>query len=147
MEVSSALVPFGNMFNGILNGDPVILATQVLLGCTAALLVYLVFYTTRDILARTNSLGLQLASILLVAALPVVGFSLYFLIRPSRTLNEKRMQDAVHEILTILSQRKGQIDAIKYKAMNKVSTLRKVDANESIKKAALSLAANAEPHA
>jgi len=135
------------MFTGILNGDPVILATQVLLGCSAALLVYLVFYTTRDILARTHSLGLQLASILLVAALPIVGFFLYFLIRPSLTLNEKRMQDTVDEVLTILSERKEQIDAMKHKAMDKVATLRRVDANESIKKAALSLAANAEPHA
>lgn len=147
MEVSAALNPFGDMFAGIMNGDPVILATQILLGCTAGLLVYLVFFATRDILGRTNSLFFQLASILLVAALPLVGFFLYLLVRPATTLKEKDLEQKLDDVLAILSERKGKIDAIKQKAMSHVQGLTKIDANESVKKAALTISANAPANA
>jgi len=40
-------------------------------------LVYLILFTTRDILLRTNSLLYMLFSILLVTVFPIVGFLLY----------------------------------------------------------------------
>ncbi|HLC75760.1 MAG TPA: hypothetical protein VJB82_01400 [Candidatus Peribacterales bacterium] len=142
MEVSAALNPFGDIFNGIFNGDPLILATQIALGIVAGILVYLVFFATRDILGRTDSLLFQLSSILLVAVIPVGGFLLYLLVRPSATLKQKRMQESLDEVLSILSERKGKIDAIKQKAMSHVSVLKKIDANESVKKAALPVISN-----
>ncbi len=58
----------------------------------ASLLIFFVFYTTRDILLRTSSLLYQLFCILIVALLPVIGFFLYILIRPARTIKERELE-------------------------------------------------------
>jgi len=58
----------------------------------AFFLVYFLFFTMRDIFLRTHSSLYQIACILLVALLPVVGFLLYFLIRPARTMKEREME-------------------------------------------------------
>jgi hypothetical protein len=63
-----------------------------------ALLVYLILYSTRDILLRTNSLLYMLFSILLVTALPIVGFLLYLLIRPARTIAQRELSMLVNEL-------------------------------------------------
>lgn len=60
---------------------------------------FLVFYTTRDSLLRSRSFLFQCFSILLVAALPIVGFFLYLLIRPARTRKERDMEAMLREIL------------------------------------------------
>ena len=63
-----------------------------------ALLVYLILYTTRDILLRSNSLLYMLFSILLVTAFPIVGFLLYLLLRPARTIAERELSMLVDEL-------------------------------------------------
>src|SRR3989344_4886214 len=78
--------------------DPVLRSAQVGLGALAALLLFLLLFTLRDILPRTHSLLLQAFCIVLVALLPVVGFLLYLLIRPSRTLHERAMEDVLLEV-------------------------------------------------
>ncbi len=71
--------------------DPIFRALQFSLLLVGVIAVFLVFFATRDILLRTNSFILTFFSILLVAFFPVIGFFLYLLIRPSRTLREKEM--------------------------------------------------------
>lgn len=88
----------------ILSDDPVLRMVQVgllVLGCVA---VYLVCYTTRDILLRTRSFLYQAGSILLVALLPVVGFFLYLLIRPARTIKQREIGASIGRILTLLEE-------------------------------------------
>lgn len=67
------------------------------------LLVYLVLFATRDILSRTHSFVAQIGAIILVSVLPVVGFLLYLLIRPSTTNRQRKLERDVHEILKRLS--------------------------------------------
>ncbi len=74
--------------------------TQVFLLIALAVVdVFLVFFTTRDILLRSASLWFQLFSILLVALLPAVGFFLYLLIRPARTTKQRQMEAMLLELL------------------------------------------------
>ncbi|MDD5751789.1 MAG: hypothetical protein PHS73_04705, partial [Candidatus Peribacteraceae bacterium] len=61
-------------------------------------IIFLVFFTTRDILHRTHSLLLMAFCIVLVAVLPVIGFLLYLLIRPLETLRQRRQREMVAEI-------------------------------------------------
>ena len=61
-------------------------------------LVYLILFTTRDILLRTNSLLYMLFSILLVTVFPIVGFLLYLLIRPARTIKQRELSMLVDEL-------------------------------------------------
>ena len=105
MEIPAALtavLPSSDAFFGIVSGNPLVQTLQFALAACAALLVFLVFWTTRDILRRSRSLFIQLPCILLVAALPIVGFFLYLLIRPSKTLAEKEMAESVQKMLTIM---------------------------------------------
>ena len=85
-------LPSLDILTGFLNLDPLIRGLQIALGVFSALLIFLVFWTTRDIVRRSRSLFVQLSCILLVAALPIVGFFLYLLLRPRRTIEEKEME-------------------------------------------------------
>lgn len=87
-----------------LSDDPAVRAAQVVLLSLGGLAVYLVCYATRDILLRTRSFLYQAASILLVALLPVVGFFLYLLIRPARTIVERENAGRLHRVLTLLEE-------------------------------------------
>lgn len=58
-------------------------------------LLYMLFFTMRDIFRRTDSIAYQILCILLVAALPVIGFLLYFLVRPARTVIQRRVDDMI----------------------------------------------------
>lgn len=78
--------------------DPTLRLIQVSLILAASLLVFLVFYTTRDIILRTHSLAYQIVSILTVALLPVVGFLIYLLIRPARTIKEREIYALLRDI-------------------------------------------------
>ncbi|MDB4979221.1 MAG: hypothetical protein JWM56_1407 [Candidatus Peribacteria bacterium] len=62
------------------------------------LAVFLIFFTTRDILLRTQSFVYQFICILLVAIVPGIGFLLYLLIRPSRTVKQKELESLVLNI-------------------------------------------------
>lgn len=112
--------------------DPLIRSFQIGLGVFAALLVFLVFYATRDVLKRSGSLTFQLFSIVMVAALPVVGFLLYLLIRPTETQRTKQMEKNVEEILTLLTERKEKLQAVRTKAK---SAARVKDVDEKKEKA------------
>lgn len=68
------------------------------LGMIGIVLVFLIFFTTRDILLRTHSLLGQLLCILLVALLPGVGFLLYLIVRPARTILQRETDHMVREL-------------------------------------------------
>lgn len=87
------------MFLSLLTDNPMIRALQLSLLGAAVIAIYLVFYTTRDILLRTRSFTYQTLSILLVAVLPIVGFFLYLLIRPSSTIRERETDKMLKKIL------------------------------------------------
>ena len=88
--------------------DPMLRLLQGGLLLLGFLVVFLVFFTTRDILLRTQSFIYMFLSILLVAALPIMGFLLYLLIRPARTLKEKEMEAMVRELF---AKKKGKVSA------------------------------------
>ena len=88
--------------------DPALRAIQAAVLLCGALLVFLVFFTTRDILLRTKNFWYMFVSILLVALVPVIGFLIYLLIRPSRTLKERNAEDllvAIHERLNLTEKK------------------------------------------
>lgn len=98
MTVPSFLQPLVDPWLLFLSEDPVMRTFQVLLLLGGFLLIFLIFYVTRDILLRTHSFPYMLVSILLVAGLPVVGFFLYLLIRPARTLRERELFEMVRDL-------------------------------------------------
>ncbi len=79
--------------------DPLLRLLQGGMLLVGAIVVFLVFFTTRDILLRTNSFLYMFVSIVLVAALPVVGFFLYLLIRPASTLRERELRRLLEQLL------------------------------------------------
>lgn len=81
-----------------LANDPALRMLQCGMLLLGLAVIFLVFFTTRDILLRTHSFLYMFFSILLVAALPVAGFLLYLLIRPPRTLKEREMEDMLREL-------------------------------------------------
>ena len=72
--------------------NPFLYLTQGGLVLLACLLLFLLFYTLRDVLLRTYSFPLQFLCIVLVVALPGVGFLIYLLIRPARTKKERQVE-------------------------------------------------------
>lgn len=75
-----------------LSEDPLLRMMQGGLLLAGAIVIFLVFYVTRDILLRTHSFWYMAFSIILTALLPVVGFLLYLLIRPARTIREREQE-------------------------------------------------------
>ena len=112
MEVPASLTALsaiaGGWFSLFVSDNPLIMLTQGLLFSLAALLMFLVFFVTRDILHRSHALSIQVASILLVALFPFVGFFLYLLIRPRCTLEEREMQESLRKILAMLETEPGE---------------------------------------
>lgn len=82
----------------LLADDPLMRSFQLGLLLAALVLIFLVFFTTRDILHRSHSFWFMLFSIVLVAFLPFVGFLLYLLVRPSRTLLECEVEDMIRDL-------------------------------------------------
>jgi hypothetical protein len=78
--------------------DPLLRLLQAGMLLTGIVVIFLVFFTTRDILLRTNSFLYMFISIVLVAALPVVGFFVYLLIRPARTVKEREMEKMIRAL-------------------------------------------------
>ena len=93
------MIDFVHQWITFFTDSPALRLMQLGLLGIGAILIYLVFFTTRDILLRTNSLLYQFASILLVAALPIVGFLLYFLIRPARTIKARELEQMLQQLL------------------------------------------------
>jgi hypothetical protein len=101
----------------LLADDPLLRAMQIGLVCIGILVIFTVFYVTRDILLRSHSFLLMFFSILLAAFLPLGGFLLYLLIRPSRTLAQKELDSKVSEIYAVMckDQKPKKSDAKKEK--------------------------------
>jgi len=86
--ISDTLTQFGQFF--IENPSLHIMQAGLLFLATVTL--FLLFFTLRDILLRSRSFAVQFLCILLVAVLPIVGFLLYLIVRPSRTLKERELE-------------------------------------------------------
>lgn len=72
--------------------DPALRFLQLAVVLFASLLIFLIFFVTRDVLQRTDSFFFMFLSIVLVAVLPIIGFFVYLLIRPSLTLHERAVE-------------------------------------------------------
>lgn len=79
--------------------DPALRLLQFGMLILGIVVIFLVFFTTRDILLRTHSFWYMFISIVLVALLPIVGFFLYILIRPARTIKERELEDLLHRLV------------------------------------------------
>ncbi len=88
-----------DMFSQFFSATPSVAMMQFGLAGAAAILVFLVLFATRDVLLRSDSFAYQLVCIVLVAALPVLGFLLYLLIRPARTRKQRQVDRDVQIIL------------------------------------------------
>ena len=80
-------------------GDPVFRLMQGGLLLFGLFDVFLLFWTLRDSLMRSQSLLFQMCALLMVFALPFAGFLLYLLIRPSSTLRERAVAQMVEKVL------------------------------------------------
>lgn len=86
--------------------DPTLRMLQMGMILLGTIVIFLVFFTTRDILLRTNSFFYMFVCIILVAVLPIVGFFLYLLIRPARTLKERDLEEMLRMLLQDDGRRK-----------------------------------------
>lgn len=102
----SSLLPF-------LADNPAMRQLQFFMLIIGAIIIFLVFFTTRDMLLRSNSLVYMLLCILLVAFVPVIGFLIYLLIRPARTLKQREMETMLKQLLTNRSVKPAAADAEK----------------------------------
>lgn len=91
-------------------GDPALRFLQGSLLSVAAILLFLLLFTLRDILGRTHSLAYQILCIVIVALLPGIGFLLYLLIRPRMTLWERAIAEDMQEVLASLEELRQGVD-------------------------------------
>ena len=78
--------------------NPVLRSMQLALLLLAVICVFLVFFAARDAILRSRSFWFQMFAVILSAALPVAGFLLYLLIRPSRTLRQAETDALVDDL-------------------------------------------------
>jgi len=94
---------FSTTFLGsIFSDDPQLRLMQMLLAGFGSLFLFLLLFTLRDILLRTRSFAYQLFSIAIVALLPGLGFLLYLLLRPARTIREREMEAMVRSLTAVI---------------------------------------------
>lgn len=105
MQLPPALASFLEPWLLFLADDPLLRMMQIGMLLLGSVVIFLVFYTTRDILLRTHSFFYMFFSIVLVAALPVLGFFLYLLIRPARTIKQRETEKMLKQILGRLSSK------------------------------------------
>lgn len=98
-SVISFLQQFAQPWLVFMAEDPALRLLQGGMLLLGLVVIFLVFFTTRDILLRTHSFLYMFLSIVLAAALPVIGFCLYLLIRPARTIKEREMEMMLVELL------------------------------------------------
>ncbi len=72
--------------------DTALHIAQASLGLVGLILLFLLFFALRDILLRTRSFFYQFVCIVIVTLLPGIGFAIYLLIRPARTIKEREME-------------------------------------------------------
>jgi len=107
MQFLTSLQSFFDPFLLFLSEDPLLRAMQGGLAFIGAVVIFLVFYATRDILLRTHSFWYMAFCIVLVAMLPVAGFLLYVLIRPTRTIREREQEALLQALSQKLIGHKG----------------------------------------
>jgi hypothetical protein len=61
----------------------------------AIIVLFLLFFALRDILLRTRSFWYQFFCIVIVTLLPIVGFLMYLLIRPARTVKQRELESMI----------------------------------------------------
>ena len=109
-------MPILSSLAGVLSDDPAIRMMQGSLLLLGILIVFLLLFATRDIILRTRSFVYQILSILLVAVLPGIGFLLYLLLRPARTIKEREMEARIKQIEeALLSGENNDIEFIEAK--------------------------------
>lgn len=89
----------------LLSQDPALRQLQLEMLGLGVIVIFLVFFVTRDILLRTHSFFAMFLSILVTAGLPVIGFFLYLLFRPSRTIKERENEEMLTEIIVLLREK------------------------------------------
>ncbi len=101
--MTPSLFPFVQNFSTFFADSPSVLCAQIGMLSLGFFLVCIVLFTTRDVMLRIDSFFYQLLCVFLVASLPLVGFLLYVLFRPSRTLAFQRMEAKIDLLLEKLS--------------------------------------------
>lgn len=96
--------------------DPMVQLMQIFMVLFGLIMVCIVFFTTRDVLLRSNSFLFMLFSILLVTIFPVGGLLIYLLIRPSRTVSQKNS-----DVILLLLKKK--IDSLEESVQSVQKTL------------------------
>lgn len=89
-----------------LSADPMLRMLQGGLLLLSAVILFLLFFTLRDVLLRSRSFLFQIFAIALVAALPILGFLLYLLIRPARTIAQRECMDMLRSLVEKRSRAK-----------------------------------------
>ncbi len=93
-----------NQWLTLLSTDPTLFTYQWILVGIAASAVFLVFFTARDITLRSRSFFMQLFCIALVAVLPVVGFFVYLLLRPPRTIKDRDTERLLEKLIALQAE-------------------------------------------
>jgi len=88
--------------------NPTLRAAQGGLTVLGTLLLFLLFFTLRDILLRTRSFWYQFLCVVMVALLPGVGFLLYLLIRPARSIKQRELEAMI--LTLVASDAPAQIE-------------------------------------
>lgn len=85
----------------ILSSKPIVY-TGIFLGTAFVCLWVMSIYSVyRDIFARTQSTVLQVASLMVVILFPLIGLSMYNLLKPTMTLEERKLQLLEEKILRL----------------------------------------------
>lgn len=74
----------------------------------AVIVLFLLFFALRDILLRTRSFWYQFICIVIVALLPVLGFLIYILIRPARTIKQRELEAMI--LTLVATEAPGQVE-------------------------------------
>ena len=106
MTAPSFLASFLDPLLLFLSEDPVLRIIQGSIILFAVVIIFLVFFATRDMLRRSHSFWLVALAILLVAALPVVGFLLYLIIRPTETIRQREADRVLRDLHDEWKQRR-----------------------------------------
>lgn len=102
MQFLASLQSFFDPFLLFLSADPLLRMMQGALLFVGFVVIFLVFFVTRDILLRTHSFWYMALCIVLTALLPGVGFLLYILIRPARTIREREQEALLRSLASKL---------------------------------------------
>ncbi|OIO54131.1 hypothetical protein AUJ46_03870 [Candidatus Peregrinibacteria bacterium CG1_02_54_53] len=108
MQLFTSLQSFFDPFLLFVSADPLLRAVQTGLLLIGAVVIFLVFFVTRDILLRTHSFWYMALCIVLTALLPGVGFLIYLLIRPPRSIRERQLDERIEALTEKLLGRKGR---------------------------------------